>query len=69
MRTFFDIVLGILGTVLKACLHALVSTAGVVAFGGAVAFGGIYIARRISQSRVRSAARSAKIAEVVSIDR
>jgi hypothetical protein len=61
MRTFFDIVLGILFTVVKACLHALVSTAGVLAFGAAVIFILVY-ARRRRYAR-------AKAATVISIDR
>lgn len=61
MRTFFNIVLGILFTVVKACLHALVSTAGVLAFGVAVLFVCLYARRRVSRAKARAA--------VISIDR
>ena len=64
MRTFFDIVLGILATVLKASLHALISTAGMLAFCAAVLFVGLYALQRYAAQR-----RSAKAAEVISIDR
>ena len=60
MRTFFNIILGILFTVVKACLHALVSTAGVLAFGAAVIFALVYARRRVMR---------AKAGAVVSIDR
>lgn len=46
MRTFFEIVLGILFTVLKACLHALLSTAGALVFLAGAALLGIYLWRR-----------------------
>lgn len=61
MRTFFNIILGILFTVVKACLHALVSAAGVLAFGVVVILALIY-------SRRRRYAR-AKAATVIPIDR
>lgn len=64
MRTFFDIVLGILLTVVKASLHALVSTAGVLAFCAALLFVGVYALQRHAAQK-----RSAKTAEVISIDR
>jgi hypothetical protein len=60
MRTFFNIVLGILSTVVKTCLHGLVSIAGVLAFGAAVLFAGVYAWRRATR---------AKAGEVISIDR
>ena len=46
MRTVFDIVLGILFTVAKACLHALATTAGVLAFCTVLALAGAYGWRR-----------------------
>jgi hypothetical protein len=46
MRTVFDIVLGILFTVAKACLHALATTAGVLAFCGILAAAAVYAWRR-----------------------
>ncbi len=60
MRTFFNIVLEILFTVLKACLHALVSATGVLAFAAAVVFALVYARRRLSR---------AKAGTVISIDR
>jgi hypothetical protein len=45
MRTIFDIVLGILLTVAKACLHAMASTAGVLAFCAVLAMGAMYVRR------------------------
>jgi len=65
MRTFFDIVLGILVNVLKASLHALVSTAGVFAIVAVLAGGGAYTVRRTLRAR-SSRARSA---DVIPIDR
>lgn len=53
MRTFFNIVLGILFTVVKALLHALVSTAGVLAFGAAVIFACLYARRRVARAKAR----------------
>lgn len=49
MRTFFDIVLGILLTVLKACLHTLVSAVGVLAFCAMLLFAAVYAWRRRSR--------------------
>lgn len=60
MRTVFNIVLGILFTVVKACIHALASTLGVLGFGAAVLFAGVYTWRRVTRP---------KPARVISIDR
>ena len=46
MRTVFDIVLGILLTVVKVCLHALASSAGVLLFGALVFSGVLFLWRR-----------------------
>ena len=51
MRTFFNIVLGILVTVLKACLHTLVSTVGMLALGAVVTVAGLYTWRRALRAR------------------
>jgi hypothetical protein len=64
MRTCFDIVLGILGTVVKAFVHALMSSAGVLAACAAVMFAGAYLLRRRA---IRQ--RMAKLAQVISIER
>jgi len=64
VRTVFDIVLGILLTVVKASLHALVSTAGALAFCAAVLLVGVYALQRHAAQKY-----SAKAAEVVSIHR
>ncbi len=55
MRTFFDIVLGILFTVLKTFLHALVSTAGALAMCALVVFVAVYSWRRVLAAHRRSA--------------
>ena len=41
MRTFFDIVLGILVTILRASVHALVSTAGAIVVGAVAVLAGV----------------------------
>ena len=64
MRTFFNIVLGILLTVLKASLHALASAAGAIGLCVVAAVGGVYVFRRWSAARQRAA----KAAEVIPID-
>jgi hypothetical protein len=66
MRTFFHIVLGILVTVLKVCLHALVSTVGALGLCAVAVLAGVYAFRRWSAARERSAEAPAKI---IAIDR
>lgn len=66
MRTFFNIVLGILVTVLKVCLHALVSTVGVLGLCAVAALAGVYAYRHWSAARERSAEAAA---EIIPIDR
>lgn len=51
MRTVFNIVLGILFTVVKAFFHALASTLGVLAFGAAALFAGVYAWRRATRPK------------------
>ena len=46
MRTIFEIVLGILFNVAKACMHALASAAGVMAGCAILALAGVYAWRR-----------------------
>lgn len=65
MRTFFNIVLGILVTILKACAHALISMAGVLAVGAVVAVAGVYTWRRA----IRARSGPAESADVIPIDR
>jgi hypothetical protein len=65
MRTFFNIVMGILETVLKACLHALVSTAGVLLLVAIVVMAGIYIWRHAFRAKPHPA----EPADVIPIDR
>lgn len=60
MRTVFNIVLGILFAVVKACFHALASTLGVLSFGAVVLFAGVCMWRRVTRP---------KPARVISIDR
>jgi hypothetical protein len=60
MRTVFNIVLGILFTVVKACFHALASTLGVLAFGAVVVLAGLWAWRRVTRP---------KPARVISINR
>jgi len=56
MRTFFDIVLGLLLTVLKAILHAFLSSAGLLALCAAVAFASVYAWRMVVAHRRSSRA-------------
>jgi hypothetical protein len=65
MRTFFDIVLGILVTILKASVHALVSTAGAIVVSAVAVLGGVYLWRLAAGARSRRAA----AADVLPIDR
>jgi len=65
MRTFFNIVLGILFTVVKAALHALVSTVGAFGLCALAALAGIYGFRRWSAAREGPVEKS----KIVPIDR
>jgi len=64
MRTFFNIVLGILFTVVKACLHAL-AYVGMVAVSALLLVATVYLFLRLSAAKRRSV----KTAEWMSIDR
>ena len=65
MRTFFNIVLEILLTVAKTCVHALASAAGALTLAAAVLFVGIYAFRR----QFRPKAHLTRPAGVISIER
>ena len=65
MRTFFDIVLGILVTILRASVHALVSTAGAIVVGAVAGLAGVYLWRLAAGARSRRGA----AANVIPIDR
>lgn len=65
MRTFFDIVLGILVTILRASVHALVSTAGAIIVAAVAALAGVYLWRLLAGAR----SRRAEAADVIPIDR
>ena len=65
MRTFFDIVLGILLTIVKACAHALVSMGGILALLALAFAAAAYALRRWWLQRPREG----KSAEVISIER
>jgi hypothetical protein len=68
MRTVFDIVLGILFTVAKACLHAFASTAGVLALGAIIVLAAGYAWRR-GLVGFAGASRAVEEDEAVSIER
>ena len=65
MRTIFDIVLGILVTILRASVHALVSTAGAIVVAAVAALTGEYLWRLAAGARSRRAG----AANVFPIDR
>jgi hypothetical protein len=65
MRTFFDIILGILATVLRTCLHGVVSTAGVFAAAALSLLVLFFLRRRI----VGVKAAPSKTDHVIRIDR
>ncbi len=65
MRTIFEMILGILVTVLQASLRALVSTAGVVIVAAVVVLIGVWFVRRLARPK----ARPAKSVDVIPIDR
>jgi len=64
MRAFFNIVLGILFTVVKACLHAL-AYVGMMAVTAFLLLAAVYVFRRLTAAKRRSV----KTAEWMSIDR
>jgi hypothetical protein len=64
MRTFFDIVLGILTIVLKACVHTLVSSASVLAGCALLLSAGLYGWRRAAVAKAATSK-----AKVISIQR
>ena len=69
MRTFFEIVLGILFTVLKASLHALASVTGVLAFCVVLVLAGVYAWRRRSRAALAASLCDAKERAPISIER
>ncbi len=69
MRTIFEIVLGILFTVAKACLHAMASTAGVLAFCAVLTLGAVYLRRwRARRATLLSGPCPADDSNVISIE-
>ena len=65
MRTFFDLVLGILLIVAKTCIHGLISAIGIATLCALVVITAIFAWRR----RFRQAASASDVPEAISIDR
>ncbi len=65
MRTVFDIVLGILESVVNGCLQALVSAGGLILMFAVVGAGAAYAFRRRAAARERLA----ETVEAISIER